>query len=71
MDDVHDAGGLTPFECNVMELLVDAWNLWSNYAQESGFSEDVVSQFRDGIHQCQGAMGQVALSRMFPDFWRK
>ncbi len=62
-------GGLNEREAKIMALLIEAWNLWCAYRFD-GSSNRTRRRFQAGIHQCQEALGQVVLNRLFPDFWR-
>lgn len=65
------SGSLTPAELKVMDALVMAWERYLDLALfEYDGAADANRQFRDAIHSAQQILGQRALRREHPDFWR-
>lgn len=62
--------GLNEQEAEIMDHLVQAWNLWCVYHADDGEVTGTFRQFREGICQCQQALGRIVLARQYPDFWR-
>lgn len=58
-------GGLRGSENHIMYHLIDAWNGFTTL----DVPDSLKKEFVEGVHKCQMVLGQLALSRLFPDYW--
>lgn len=68
-DQIHQPSGLTKPETEIMDHLVEAWNLFVELNDVSPDQPDFID-FQRAIHQGQRILAGRVVARTFPRYWQ-